>query len=168
MGPTWTNSFEKLWMFICRTAYMVCNQHIRYFLIWSQHNRIAGNSRVKWQKLPSLLSANQEPRNQTHPCFSQTLSHTLLYSLTHNTILSHTHFYIILQKQLYSLTHTTIRFPTYYNILSHGLLYSLTYPTICSLTHYYTLSHTLLYSHTRLYTLIHTCKQSIIVWVYEY
>ena len=44
------------------------------------------------QKLPPLLSANQELRHQTHFRFSQTLSHTLQYSFTHNTILSHTHY----------------------------------------------------------------------------
>ena len=76
-------------------------------------------------ELTPLLSANQELRNQTDFHFIQTLSHTLLYSLTHTTIFSCINNYT----------------------LSHTLLYSLTYTTILSQIPNYILSHTLLYSH---------------------
>ena len=103
------------------------------------------------QKLPHLLSANRELRNQTHFRFSQTLSHILLYSLTHNTILSHKQHYILLQKQLYSHIH--------YYTLSHTLVFSVTYTTILSHIPNYTLSHTLLYrlTYTSILSHIHYC-----------
>ena len=114
------------------------------------------------QKLPPLLSANQELRKQTHFHFSQTLSHTILFSLTHTTIfscinnctltyttilsnttiLSHIHYYSPSHTLLFSLTFTTIlsQKPNY--TLSHTLLYSLTYTTILSHIHYYSLTYT--------------------------
>ena len=105
------------------------------------------------QKLPPLLSANQELRNQTHFRFSQTLSYRLLYSLTHNTILSHTHYYTLSHTLLFSLTYTTIlsHIPNY--TLTHTLLYSFPYPTILSHIHYYNLSHTTILSPIHYYTL---------------
>ena len=89
------------------------------------------------EQLPPLLSANQELRNQTHFRFIQTLTHTTILSQTIS--FSHTHYYILLHKQLYSLTH--------YSLL-HTQLYTLSHTTIFSHIQYYTLTYTTIQSHT--------------------
>ena len=131
-----------------------------FFLVWNQHNRIVGDSRVKWQF--STLSS------RSHRLFCQPIrnwgikltsvsfkrSHTHYYNLSHTILFSLTHTTIFSCINNYTLSHTTILSHKHYYILLHKQLYSLTYTTILSHIHCYTLSHTLLYSLT--YTTIHS------------
>ena len=130
-------------------------------LVRTQHNRITGNSRVKWQR--SILSA------RSYRLLCQPIRKWGIKLTSVSFKLSLTHYYILLHKQLYSLTHDTMLSHTHYYILLHKQLYSLTHATILSCINNYILSHTTILSHIHYYTLTYTyIRIFICVYIYIY
>ena len=121
------------------------NKRQIHFLVRTQHNNMARDSRVKWQR--SIVSTRK------YPLFCQPIRNWGIKLTSVSVKLSHTHYYTLSHTILFSLTHTTIFYCINNYTLSHTLLYSLTYTTILSHIHDYSLSHTLLYFHIHDYTL---------------